>query len=131
MGLLLSLSTDAWGHLLGQGSQEVRYGVSVEAVQVPVVVMDTEGNLYTELRRENFQLLENGRVQEITTLLGGAAPLTVLLVLENSQLVYYFRSEVLCPAGVFVSQILEPEDYAAIVAFDTRPRLVTDFTQNK
>lgn len=108
-----------------------QYRVETPLVTVPVVVMDKKGNLYTGLERENFQVLEDGKPQPITTFLGGEAPLTIVLLLEYSRVVQYIRGEVLRPAGMFVSQILGRDDYAAIVSFDIRPHLLSDFTKNR
>lgn len=107
------------------------FRVEAEAVRVPVVVADRDGNLYTGLRRENFQILEDGQPQEITTFEGAESGVTIVLALEFSQVVYYIRGEVLRPAGMFVSQVMKPEDFAAIIAFDSRPRILSDFTRNR
>lgn len=105
--------------------------VEVERVVVPVVVIGEDGRLFADLKRENFQILEEGQPQEITSFSGEASPLTVVLLLEYSNRIRYLRGEVIRPAGVFVSQVMKPEDYVAIIAFDTRPRLLSDFTQNR
>lgn len=107
------------------------FRVEAEAVRVPVVVVDKEGNLYTDLKRENFQILEDGQPQEITSFEASESGITIVLALEFSQVVYYIRGEVLRPAGVFVSQVMKADDFAAIISFDTRPRILSDFTRNR
>jgi Ca-activated chloride channel homolog len=107
------------------------FRVEAEAVRVPVVVVDKDGNLYTQLTRENFQILEDGRPQEITSFEASESGTTIVLVLEFSQVVHYIRGEVLRPAGVFVSHIMKQDDFAAIISFDTRPRILSDFTKNR
>lgn len=106
--------------------------VDVELVQVPVVVIDDENDrLLTGLTRENFIVLEDGVRQPISTFSSEAAPLTMVLLLEYSGRIRAIRGEVLRPAGIFVSQIMGPEDYAAVVAYDMRPEILSDFTQNR
>lgn len=118
--------------LVGQQDQEPpRFGVETEVVSVPVSVVGEDGRLYTELTRDNFRVMEQGAPQEIVSFAGGESPLTMVLLLEYSQVVSYIRSEVLRPAGLFISQILKPEDYASIVVFDNRPEVLVDFTRNR
>ncbi|HLV02051.1 MAG TPA: VWA domain-containing protein [Acidobacteriota bacterium] len=115
-----------------QQDQELpRFGVETEVVRVPISVVGEDGQLYTELTRDNFRVKEQGALQEIVSFAGGESPLTIVLLLEYSRIVTYIRSEVLRPAGLFISQILKPEDYASIVAFDTSPEVLVDFTRNR
>lgn len=118
---------------LGAGqNQDQIFRVEAEVVTVPVVVIDKEGDrLYTGLGRENFRILEDGKPQEITNFQGEESALTVALLLEYSRVIEYIRGEVIRPAGVFVTQIMGRDDYAAIVSFDSRVRIESDFTQNR
>jgi len=130
--LLLFLSPAVSDRAAGQGQtkQEPQIRVTTELVRVPVVVIDKhKDRLFTELKPENFTVLENGVRQKITGFESDKAPLTLLLLLEDSRIIQYIRGEAIRPAGIFVSQILEPQDYAAIVAFDLRPRVLADFTK--
>jgi VWFA-related protein len=114
-----------------QAQDPPQYEVESELVQVPVVVVDREGNLYGGLKKSSFEIYEDRKPQEILAFSGGEAKLTLVLLLENSRMSRYLLSEVLRPAAVLVSQILQREDYAAIVSFDNEPRVVADFTRNR
>jgi len=130
--LLLFLPPAVSDRAAGQTKQEPQIRVTTELVRVPVVAIDKhKDRLFTELKQENFTILENGVRQTITGFESDKAPLTLLLLLEDSRIIQYIRGEAIRPAGIFISQILEPQDYAAIMAFDLRPRVLADFTKNR
>ncbi|HSR67572.1 MAG TPA: VWA domain-containing protein [Acidobacteriota bacterium] len=116
-----------------ENQQPIR--VEAQTVRVPVVVLkdeDGETRLVTDLGRDNFIVYEDGQRQEVTSFTRGTEePLTIVLLLEDSETVQYLKREVYRPAGMFVSQIMGNDDYAAIIAFDRKPHLLTDFTRNE
>ncbi|MGH9340751.1 MAG: VWA domain-containing protein [Acidobacteriota bacterium] len=114
-----------------QQDERPQFRVESEVVDVPVVVIGEEGRLYTDLKQENFTVLEEGEPREITTFVGEESPLTLVILLEYSEVVRYIRGEVIRPAGIFVSQIMQPRDYAAIVAFDMKAEVLSDFTSDR
>ncbi len=102
-----------------------------ELVTVPVVVFDKKsGRVYTSLKKENFTILEDDVKQSIVTFDGEESPLTLVMLLEYSRQIEWFREEVINPAGLFVTRFVRPGDYIAIVAFDIRPAVLTDFTDS-
>lgn len=119
--------------LAGQmaGGKSVQIQVAAVEVRVPVVVMDKEGKVYGNLPASAFRVSEDGKPQEIVHFSGAEENLTVLLLLEHSRISQYLLAEVLRPAAVFATQVMEPGDYAAIVAFDLRPRVLQDFTRRR
>ncbi|HMD36064.1 MAG TPA: hypothetical protein VKH42_13900, partial [Vicinamibacterales bacterium] len=48
-------------------SQPPTFRVQVDYVEVDVVVTDRNGNLVRDLKKEDFQVLEDGRAQTINT----------------------------------------------------------------
>jgi len=105
--------------------------LKADLVTVPVVVFDKKtGRVYTGLRKENFTVLEDGVKQEIVTFNGEESPITLVMLLEYSRQIEWFREEVINPAGLFVTRFVKPGDYIAIVAFDIRPAVLTDFTDS-
>jgi Ca-activated chloride channel homolog len=107
------------------------FRVDVDIVRVPVTVVDKDGRLYGELERGAFTLLEDGVEREIVSFSGGESPLTLVVLLDHSRVVRYLLGEVLRPAAIFATQIMRRGDYAALVAFDNRPRVLSDFTANR
>ena len=62
--------------------------VTVPVVNVDVVVTDNDGNYLNNLKKENFRITEDGAPQTITNFGTTDAPITVVLLLEFSQLGY-------------------------------------------
>ncbi|MBI4483572.1 MAG: VWA domain-containing protein [Acidobacteria bacterium] len=106
--------------------------IKVEArlVNVEVTVTDKKGNLITGLQREHFKVYEDGVLQQIDHFAAIEAPMTVVLLVEYSRQVEYFIQDVWEAVYLFVDS-LRPEDWAAIVAYDIRPEILTDFTRNR
>ena len=50
-----------------QQAQQPTFRVRVDYVEVDVVVTDRQGNLVRDLKKEDFQVLEDGKPQTITT----------------------------------------------------------------
>lgn len=111
------------------GGEPIR--LRADLVTVPVVVFDKKtGRVYTGLKKQNFTVLEDNIKQEIVTFNGEESPITLVLLLEYSRQIEWFREEVINPAGIFVTRFVKPGDYIAIVAFDIRPAVLTDFTDS-
>ena len=104
------------------------FKVKSEVVRVPVVVMDKKGQLYTDLEKEQFTILEDGIEQPLSVFTGGESAMNIVLLLEYSRLILPMLGEVVKSAALFVSQMLQPQDYAAMVSFDIKPQIVSDFS---
>ena len=103
-------------------------------VTVDVAVVDKNGNFVPNIPRGNFQVVEDGVPQKILQFGNSQAPMTVALVIEFSNLYQQYWSEswyqTLTAAYGFV-ETLDPEDWVAVVAYDLRPEILSDFTQNR
>src|SRR5579863_1221354 len=64
--------------------------VTVPVVNLDVVVTDNNGNYLKDLKKENFRISEDGTVQTITNFAPSEAPITIVLLLEFSQMGYTF-----------------------------------------
>ncbi len=112
--------------------------VNVEAV----VYNKKTGAVLQGLKKDNFEIYEDGIKQEVDNFSTPEAPLTLVMVIEYSKIVDvlgqgtggYFepgRVEVLRPAYEFVRTIVKPKDFVSIVAYDMRPTPLVDFTDDK
>ncbi|MFN3325906.1 MAG: VWA domain-containing protein [Bryobacteraceae bacterium] len=103
-------------------------------VTVDVAVLDNRGRFIPNIPPGNFRVLEDGVPQQITNFSMGEAPMTVCLVIEFSNLFQSFWTETwyqtLTAAYGFL-ETLKPEDYVAVVAYDLRPEILSDFSTNK
>jgi len=110
-------------------------GVTI-SVEVPVVTLDvvattSNGGLITGLKKENFRVLEDGVPQTITNFGAGDAPITIVILLEFSNVAngWFAYQARYWTDGLFPN--LKQQDWVALVTFDMKPRMEVDFTQNK
>lgn len=105
--------------------------LAVEQVRLDVTVQDKKGNLITGLQKENFEVYEEKVRQEITHFEPVEAPMTAVLITEYSKVLYWeWLYEALMASYTFVDQMREG-DWVGIIAYDIRPEILVDFTQNK
>lgn len=116
--------------------------IETNIVSVDAVVLNKKtGEIIGGLKKENFQIFEDGVKQEITEFTTPEAPITVTLLLEYSKWTEMFGRatgswdpgayETIRPVAMFLSQFIKPpDDYASVVAFDIRPTPITDFTND-
>ncbi len=107
----------------------------VTTVQVDVAVLDNKGRFIPKIPGGNFRILEDDVPQKLSTFsTGSEAPMTVALVVEFSNLFQQYWSEgwyeTLTAAYGFV-ETLKPVDYVAVVAYDMRPEILSDFTTDR
>jgi len=117
--------------------------IDTNVVNVEAVVYNKKtGGILQGLKKENFEVYEDGIKQEIENFSTPEAPVTMVLVLEYSKLVdflgspsggyfEYGRVEILRPAYEFVSRFVQPKDFISIVAYDIRPTPLVDFTDDR
>ncbi len=118
-----------------QESEEVTPVIraSVDVVNVLCTVRERRGNYLTDLKQQDFEILEDGvrqKVQFFTNETGeDAQPMTVVLLIDTSGSVkdkLVFEQEA---ASEFLRQTLRKnKDLAAIVQFDSEVSLIQDFT---
>ncbi len=106
----------------------------VNTVNVDVSVLDNKGRFIPNIPRGNFRVLEDGVPQQVTNFGMGEAPMTVCLVIEFSNLFQYYWGETwyqtLTAAYGFL-ETLKKEDYVAVVAYDLRSEILSDFSTDK
>jgi len=106
----------------------------VEVVSVDVAILDNKGRFIPGLPAGNFRILEDSVPQQIKGMNVGEAPMTIAMVIEFSARFQTFYSSTwyqTLSAAYGFAQTLKPEDYLAIVAYDLRPEMLTDFTQDR
>ena len=106
----------------------------VTTVVVDVAVLDNRGRFIPGIPAGNFRIMEDKVPQKIASFDVGEAPMTVCLVIEFSNLYQRYYSETwyqtLSAAYGFL-ETLKPEDYVAVIAYDIKPEILTDFTTDK
>ena len=107
----------------------------VTTVQLDVAVLDNKGNFIPNIPRGNFRVLEDNVPQQLASFSTNAdAPMTIAMVVEfNAQFQQYWSEgwyETLVATYGFV-QTLKPDDYLAIVAYDLKTEILSDFTTDR
>jgi Ca-activated chloride channel homolog len=106
----------------------------VSTVNVDVAVLDKNGRFIPNIPKGNFRVIEDGVPQNIGGFNMGEAPMTVCLVIEFSNLYQQYWSsgwyETLQASYGFL-ETLKPEDYVAVVAYDLRSEILSDFSTDK
>jgi Ca-activated chloride channel homolog len=111
-----------------QQSQPIR--VSVDRVNVGVLVTDPAGKFVEGLQRENFHVFDNGVEQSITDFLAVEEPAQALVLIEAGPAVYLLEAGHLQAAHAFLSG-LSPDDRVAVVKYADAPQPLIDFTADK
>jgi Ca-activated chloride channel family protein len=108
------------------------YSISTSSnlVNLDVLVEDKDGNPIASLGRKNFKLYDDGVPQSITNFATSEAPLTVCMMIEFSNKWWPFLYLALEDAYQFLN-FMQPKDWVAVVDFDMRPHILTDFTQDR
>ena len=109
------------------------YSLRVEVPEVSVdvgVLLEKTGQFVPGLKPANFKVYENGVEQKVIGFKRIEAPITALLLCEFASTNYYFVYDMRNAAWAFAQQ-LRPQDYVAMMTFDLRTQIVTDFTQDK
>jgi VWFA-related protein len=105
--------------------------ISVEIVNVYVVVREKKGRLIPNLNREDFEVTEDNAGQEIRYFSRETdTPLTLGVLVDTSpsqQRVLSIEKE---EAKKFLGQVLRPKDMAFVLHFDLEVELLQDFTSD-
>ena len=109
------------------------YSLRVEVPEVTVdvgVLLEKTHQFVPNLKPSNFRVYEDGVEQKIAGFKRVEAPITALLLCEFASTSYWFINDMWNAAWAFAQQ-LRPQDYVALMTFDMRTQIVTDFTQDK
>ena len=110
------------------------FSAEAVTVTVDVSVLDNKGHFIPKIPKEKFRILEDNVPQQVTGYSLGEGPMTICMLVEFSNRFQQFYSETwfqtLQASYTFV-QTLKPDDYLAIVAYDLRPEMLSDFTTNR
>jgi Ca-activated chloride channel family protein len=104
--------------------------VTVNRVNVPVTVTDSDGRLVEGLRREDFHIFDNGVEQPITDFAPVEQSTQVVLLVESGPAVLFLAKDHVLAADAFLRSI-PPADRVAIASYTRAPELILNFTQDK
>jgi len=90
--------------------------VETNLVQVPVIVTSRDGRYVPGLTKDNFQIIEDGKVQAIDGFSPVDEPITVYLMLDTSGSMVSYMSQLAQATGVFLNT-LRPDDHIYLSIF--------------
>ncbi len=110
------------------------FRADVNTVTVDVAVLNNRGQFIPNIGKEYFRILEDNVPQQVSGYSMGEAPMTVCLVIEFSNRFQQYWGETwyqtLTAAYGFL-ETLKPEDYVAVIAYDMRPEILSDFSTDR
>jgi len=104
--------------------------VNVNLVLVDATVKTKGGQIMSDLKKENFELREDGVAQKVEVFSRDELPLNVALVLDLSDSIGPFLGPLREAAGTALAA-LKPEDEVALFTFSTDAELRVPFTNDK
>jgi len=110
------------------------FKADIDLVSVDVAVLDNKGHFIPNIPRATFRVLEDNVPQQVKSFATGEAPMTVCLVIEFSNRFQQYWSEAwyqTLTASYGFLETLKPEDYVAVVAYDMRSEILSDFSTDK
>ena len=111
-----------------------QFRTDVDMVTLDVSVLNNKGQFIPGIAKDQFRILEDNVPQQLKSVTMGEAPMTVSMVIEfsNKFQSYWGQTwyQTLQLAWGFAST-LKPEDYVAVVAYDIKPEILSDFTTDR
>ena len=128
----LALAQIAWSRpIFAQASGEQPIRVDVNVVNVLCTVSDKRGALITDLHKEDFEIREDGRKQEIRYFARDTdLPLTVAMLMDVSGSVRQAIEAEREASGRFFDVVIRPTDHALLLGFSSTLVLWQDFTSS-
>jgi Ca-activated chloride channel homolog len=93
-----------------------QFATGVSLVEVYVSVSDASGGAITDLKQEDFEVLEDGTPQPVTAFVAGDFPLAVALAVDRSWSMAGTRLALARAGSIAFLRALRPEDRALVLA---------------
>jgi VWFA-related protein len=106
--------------------------ISIETTEVllPVTVRDKTGQFVTDLKAEDFTVLEDGVPQPISSFALKRLPVHLVMLIDTSSSVANELESFRTTAYNFIAQ-LDPDDQVSLIAFNDKVELIQDWTANR
>jgi VWFA-related protein len=90
----------------------------VSLVSTPVVVRNAKGELVTDLTQKDFRVFDNGVQQTLEAFEIGGAPLSVVIVVENSARIGALLPALRRTGSLFTQTVLGEDGEAAVIGYN-------------
>lgn len=119
------------GTLAAQDREQLpRFSSSTQLVEVYATVTDAQGGAVTGLRQSDFEVLEEGVVQEVTTFAAGEFPLTVALGVDRSFSMAKSLQLAKQASQTFLRE-LKPTDRSMVVAISSEAEVIAPLSNDR
>ena len=115
---------------LSVAAQEPTFRSGSRVVPSYVTVVDANNRLVTDLTKDDFEILDNGRPQEITIFDNEVRPFTAVVMLDTSISMTDRMKDLYAGAEQFLLRLM-PHDKAAIGAFNDKIEFATGFSSDR
>ena len=128
-GLAMALAAPALPQEPSQG-QVIRRQVNL--VNLFATVRDNHKKIVSDLKQEDFKVLEDNQDQKIAFFSKEVTlPITLGLLLDTSGSEQYMLGAIQDAGGQFLNRVLRKGDEAMVMSFDTDVDLLSDFTDDR
>ncbi|MBM3777847.1 MAG: VWA domain-containing protein [Acidimicrobiia bacterium] len=103
---------------------------AVDIVSLSITVTDAASRYVTDLTQQDFQVFEDGTLQNISFFSRRQQPVALSLLLDSSASMEDKLPTLRTAAANFVRR-LQPKDLAQIIDFDVRAQILQDFTASQ
>ena len=97
-------------------------------VETPVTVTDSKGEFVYDLGESDFHIFDNGVLQHIQTFSQETRPLAVVILIQTSDSLQPLLAQLQPLAPLFSGLLLGEQGRAALITFDSRVRVVQEFS---
>ncbi|HUY12576.1 MAG TPA: VWA domain-containing protein [Terriglobia bacterium] len=111
-------------------SQVYHLATATNLVNVDVQVLDKDGDPINNLGKKNFRVYADGVEQSVSNFGIGDTPMTICLLIEFSNEYWPLLYQSIRESYDFLNA-MKPNDWVAVVTFDLKPTILTDFTHDR
>ena len=115
---------------LSLAAQQPTFRSGSRVVPSYVTITDSNNRLVTDLTRDDFEVLDNGRPQEITIFDNEVRPFTVVVMLDTSVSMTHRLKDLYAGAEQFLLRLL-PHDKGTVGAFNDKIEFTSEFTSDR
>ncbi len=105
--------------------------IEVNRVNMLFTVTDKKGRFVTNLGKDDFEVFESKKPQNILEFVAESdLPLRLAILIDTSNSIrdrFKFQQDA---ASEFIREVIRPQDKAVVVSFDTSPELIADLTSD-
>lgn len=109
----------------------ITFSTDVQLVSVPVIVQGKKGQYVNGLEKSDFLLFDNGAQQNIIEFDVSFQPISMVICVQSSdRLADDMLDQVKKTAYLFTQQVLGEFGEAAVIGFDSRVKIISDFSSD-